>query len=325
MTPGGRARSWARASTRRMALVGIFCFALTSCTGAGGPVAHPDGIEKTPTGGNATLQTVDYVATDNGLSMKVSLDDAHVVAGSDLNLTVVANNARPMPVVLSMACGAPAVVTGLVPLPLDPNGLDWDGVAATFKQFATSKGHGPGAVPALAPVEVGATGECPQDQFEMTLAPGDSTTSSLAWKAQIVGGVPAQTGVVPLEISIGHDPTGAPPSYPPDYIGLHASWSKAYKQLAVAAAVDVVDGPTKLTSAGQALDALLSNERFANWLLEEPPESWEDANLFLTYGDGSDGIAPKGPSWEVDLFRSVDGARSWAIGFVDPFSGGLQA
>ena len=36
-------------------------------------------------------------------------------------------------------------------------------------------------------------------------------------------------------------------------------------------------------------------------------------------------MMPKGPSWEIDLFREVDVPRQWAIGFVDPFDATVRS
>ena len=32
---------------------------------------------------------------------------------------------------------------------------------------------------------------------------------------------------------------------------------------------------------------------------------------------------PKGPAWELDLFREIGVPRSWAIAFIDPFDASL--
>jgi hypothetical protein len=32
---------------------------------------------------------------------------------------------------------------------------------------------------------------------------------------------------------------------------------------------------------------------------------------------------PKGPAWEIDLFREMGVPRHWAIAFVDPFDASL--
>ena len=68
---------------------------------------------------------------------------------------------------------------------------------------------------------------------------------------------------------------------------------------------------------------MLFDEGFVSWLQQEPAVTWTDANLFLNAGSSGAGIVPKEPSWEVDLFRESSKGRSWAIGFVDPFSGSL--
>ena len=88
--------------------------------------------------------------------------------------------------------------------------------------------------------------------------------------------------------------------------------------------VRVEGEPPRLVSAGQAVDALLADERFASWLPLQPPTTWSNANLFLQSMPAAAGIVPAGPTWEIDLFREVGVPRNWAIGFVDAFTGQLR-
>ena len=71
---------------------------------------------------------------------------------------------------------------------------------------------------------------------------------------------------------------------------------------------------------GRALDALLASSDFATWLSAEPTASWTNINVFLTNGQGQ-GITPTGPAWEIDVIRETNVPRSWAISFVDAYSG----
>ena len=80
----------------------------------------------------------------------------------------------------------------------------------------------------------------------------------------------------------------------------------------------------EVVGAGQALDAMLADEKFAAWLGEEAKGTWSTANVFLMNYGAAQGIVPAGPSWEIDLFREVGVPRNWAIGYVDPFTGRLR-
>ncbi len=55
------------------------------------------------------------------------------------------------------------------------------------------------------------------------------------------------------------------------------------------------DAP-KVVTAGQAIDALLSNQRFTNWLTEQPASTWSVANVWLQNPGKAQGIVPAGPS-----------------------------
>jgi hypothetical protein len=156
--------------------------------------------------------------------------------------------------------------------------------------------------------------------MERVLGPGESMTATLVWRAELTAGVAAEPGSVPFVISLGHDPEGEPPSYPPDYEGPIGSWFKLWKQLSVEGTIDIVGDRAPILSGGQALDAILGNPRFIDWLAELPSSTWSGANLFLQSGGGG-GIVPSGPSWDLDLYREAGVPRNWAIAFVDPFTG----
>ena len=79
-----------------------------------------------------------------------------------------------------------------------------------------------------------------------------------------------------------------------------------------------------ILSIGQAVDAMLGDQRFAVWLATMPARTWSGTNVFLSNNGKAEGIVPAGPSWEVDLFREVGVPRNWAIGFVQPFTGEVR-
>jgi hypothetical protein len=259
--------------------------------------------------------------------MTVTLDRADVVPSGAVRVIVAIHNGRSGPVELSVdQCGATATMFAVVPVPVDPGGQAWEGIAGEFKRYALEEGYGPGGTPATAPARVYATVQpCREDAPGLTLAPGESASASLVWTAALVEGVPALSGDVPFEVGVGHDPTGAPPSYPPGYKGPLASWVKAYKQLSVHGTMRIDgDAPTVLT-AGQALDSMLADSRFAAWLSGQPRTTWSGANLFLMNHGEAQGIVPAGPSWDVELFREIGVPRNWAIGYVDPFTGAIRS
>jgi hypothetical protein len=270
--------------------------------------------------------TGDLVATDRGLTLTVSFDRTEVAPGGDLTIDVIIRNDRSVPVdIYRDHCSAPATMYALVPVPDDPAGREWAGIAGVFKTFALTEGNGPGGAPATAPGRVYATGSpCREPGLsDLTLEPGGSTSASLTWTAELVPDLPALPGAVPFDISVGHDPAGAPPSYPPDYSGPIGSWVRSYEQLTVHGVIDVAGEAPRIVTAGEALDALLADREFATWLAEQPKRTWSGANILLQNYGPAQGIVPAGPHWEIDLFREMGVPRNWAIAFVEPFSGEL--
>jgi hypothetical protein len=84
-------------------------------------------------------------------------------------------------------------------------------------------------------------------------------------------------------------------------------------------------GDQQPMSPAQIIDGLLADRGFSKWLAKEPKKTWSSANFFLLSWPKHEGIIPKGPSWEVDLFREVGVPRHWAIAFVDPFDAAVRS
>ncbi len=240
-----------------------------------------------------------------------------------MNLDVIVSNEGSTPIVLAGdECGILAVMVGQVSVPSEPFGKYWDGTSASFKDYVLKNGLGPGGVPASAPARAVATTTDCQDRPEgATVAAGASERVELSWKAEVVHGIPAPEGDVPYTITVTFDPAGG--AGRSGATGPFDGPPVDYQQIVLNGHLHVSGSVKTMVSSGRAVDSVLADERFQAWLAEEPSSTWSTANVFLL-GDGSgEGIAPTGASWEVDIFREHDVARTWAIGFVDPFSGEL--
>jgi hypothetical protein len=144
------------------------------------------------------------------------------------------------------------------------------------------------------------------------LAAGDELNVIIPWRAELVDGVPAAVGDVTMTVRVAYREAG--------------NEKAPYQALVATTALAVLEGEREPISAAQALDAVMSDKAFAEWLHVAPSSSWTAANVFLqNLGPGDNGIVPNGPSWEVDVFRRVDGTRQWAISFVDPATGEIRS
>ena len=81
------------------------------------------------------------------------------------------------------------------------------------------------------------------------------------------------------------------------------------------------DGPA-LAGPGEVIDAVLENEKYAEWLAGQPAETWSNANLYLAAGR-TDGFDPEVPTWNLDLFVEIGVPRQFAIAFIDPFDASI--
>lgn len=240
-------------------------------------------------------------AQGNGLAFGITLDRAVVEPGGTVTLDLLLRNGRDEPVPFLPACGE-STASVRAAVPTDPAGLDWPALGGTFKSYVLEQGLAPGGVPALEPLALPARGgDC---EANAELAPGDAYEARLTWTASYVGGVGLIPGEYPFTAQIGVD-------------AVQRGGLVQVETMTVEATVTVAgDAPTLLT-AGQAIDVILADPRFAGWLQLQPPESWANANIFLEGGVG-EGIVPPVAHWSIELFREP---RNWAIAYVDPVTG----
>jgi hypothetical protein len=291
-------------------------------TASPGPIASA--TDAPPTTASAVT------ASRDGLTLSVVPDRTTVGPGEVVTFTATLTNDSAKTVDYgSSTCPGAASGSVDLPLPAGPAGKDWTGIKGQFKDYVLTTGAGPGGVPALDPLRVEMrTAACPGDpSFEpVALRPGESVTNTLTWRPELVAGVDALGGTVPFVVSAGYtehhdEPTPAPT----DPGGPMPSRQSLFEQVQVSGEVTVEPGDQRLKSPGQVIDALLADKAFSKWLAKEPKRTWSNTNLFLLSWPKHEGIIPKGPSWEIDLFREVGVPRQWAIAFVDPFDATVRS
>ena len=267
----------------------------------------------------------EFVAEADGYTLTVTADRLTLAPGETVTFEATFYNGTDRPIdVAGPQCGAGVNGSVQVELPTKPVGKTWSGIRQTFKDYVLTQAYGPGGVPALEPLRLDISGpECGEYTISSELAAGKSVTRSMSWEAQIVAGIDALPGRVPFSVSVGYDQQNGPPSYPPDYEGPRGSWVPMFKSLTVNGDLRIVGEGRALKGPGEIIDALLADKKYATWLAEQPAKTWSNANLFLLSSPRPEGILPKGPAWDIDLFREVGVPRHWAIGFIDPFDATL--
>jgi hypothetical protein len=301
--------------------------AVAACTTAGGsPSSRTSGTSlalespsAAPTASSEASPSPSGTATNEGLSLSISLDRTSVVPGGEVTITATVRNNRSTPVVYEVSCDLVVTATATLPLPLEPIGKTWTGAANDLKLAALGLTPGTGETPDQ--VETDALSATPGSCFqgEQTLAAGATIADKLVWSAELASGVPALPGDVTLSVAFAHDRLNGPPSYPPGSSGLVATWIPEYTLLTATTHIEIVGPARALLSKGQVVDALLSDPRFENWMTDQPGSTWSQTNLLLQdFGAGTT-RAPAGASWEID----VSGSRGRAAAFVNPFSGAV--
>ena len=270
-------------------------------------------------------RSTDLVAEADGYTLTVTADRLTLAPGETVNFNATFHNGTNHPIdVAGPACGGGTTGYVSVALPQRPTGKKWTGIRQTFKDYVLAQGYGPGGVPALDPLQINVSGpQCGEWTISSQLGAGESVTSTMSWKAEIVAGVDALAGRVPFNVSVGYDQQNGPPSRSPDDTGPIASWSPIFKSLEVSGELEVVGKGRDLMGPGEIIDGLLADKKFATWLAKRPARTWSNANLFLLSSPRKEGILPKGPAWDIDIFREVGVPRHWAVAFIDPFDASL--
>ncbi|MCJ7709524.1 MAG: hypothetical protein MUQ32_01710, partial [Chloroflexi bacterium] len=142
-------------------------------------------------------------ATDDGLSMVVTLSASDVAPGGSVTINVTVRNDRSVAVPIGSGyCGGLATMYAELPVPLDPTGEDWNGIEGTFKDYALTQGDREGGAPMSQPGWVYASANpCKEASSDTVLEPGKTLTDSMTWSALLVKGVPALPGDVPFTLS----------------------------------------------------------------------------------------------------------------------------
>ncbi len=312
---------------RRLTILFALGLLATACMGvapsvapsAAAPIPNPTdgpGIPA-PATSEPGSPAITATAEDGGLRLEASFDRIAVEAGGVIEVALSIENTRPTDVRFEEPCGL-AAMTVSVPVPVEPVGRTWTGIAATFKTYALEQSTGSpmessvrtllptAATPAPCHAEQGpgdASGVLPT-----TIIPAGTTyTTTLRWTAELVRGVAAMPGSAAYSIKVLYDPRVAGQLIRADTLELTGTFT-------------ILDGRPSAVSAGQALDAAIGDPKFAAWLRQQPAASWVNANLYLQPGAIGVKVLPAVPYWAVELFREP---RNWAIYYVDAIAGGV--
>lgn len=300
---------------RLLALISIVA-AMAACSPAPSP-ASPSatlGVASAPPVTGPQASPVETVAQAAGLKLVAVFDRTEVEAGGTITVALSIQNTRATDVVFEEPCDTATLTVGLL-VPGEPVGREWDGIAAAFKTYALENSMGSPMessirtplpitakmLPCHAPKAQSATG-----QAVAIIEAGTTYQTVLTWTADIVRDVPASPGSGPFSIEIRYDLEPA------------AGGMVSFQTLEASGTITILEGAPGAISAGRALDAVLGDPKFANWLAKQPQNSWVNANLFLQPRAFAADPLPEVPYWDVELYREP---RNWAVMFVDAASG----
>jgi hypothetical protein len=291
-----------------VAAVCVVSFVVAACSARpAGPVgaATPVVASEAQSG----VAAIDGAKDGIRVTLRVARDT--VEPGGSLDMAITVRNERSEPATIGFGrCGIGATVYGDVAVPWEPAGRTWDGIEGEFKKFALEQGLQPGGVDARLPVRVDAlTTPCPDflggPTDGLTLAPGESTGGNMRWTAAIT-----------------YDPPVLPSTGPCD--GPCSSTIVLWKGFSADGSLSVTGDTPPMLAAGEAIDKLLEDREFMSWLRQMKSSTWSNVNVFLWSSTVDGPVLPRGPFWDIELFREMGVPRNFALAFVDPFSGALK-
>lgn len=295
---------------RTAACLIVACLAVAACgPGASADTPRPDV--------GASPGDVSHL---DGVSVTVRVDPNPVRRGDPVSLVAVMRNDRPTPVDYSPGGCAFADLAVSIPVPWEPTGRTWAGREGWFKTYLLANAYAPGAVAAFSPITATLLSTpCGGVSGEM-LEPGGELTADFTRAIGNFLRTYSYVETLPYTITVGIDRQNDPPPIEPGFTGIPPHFFPIYRQITATGELTIDGPPTHPLTAGQAIDRLLSDGRFAGWLRAQAPDSCETANLFLD----NDRPPEQGTVWHIELFCETGVPRHFAFASIDAFSGELR-
>jgi hypothetical protein len=234
-----------------------------------------------PGSGDSTTEPVEASAARDGVTVSLLVDRTSVEAGGDVTATVAVRNVDPG-VVIWQGGGCQLqgdfAVESVRALAAPPIGHVWDGDKNVIKQIALTDAYavqGP-VPPERAHVDVAVA--CTADLAYNELQPGEEVRATIVWVASTVAGSPAPAGdyVVSARFPyVGRDIRDPIMNVDP---------SVAIEPIVASAVVTVADHPP-IPDPSEAMDAILADPAFTDWLPAHGRGSWN--SVAIRFVDGA--------------------------------------
>jgi hypothetical protein len=285
---------------------------------AGACTRSPAGGE--PTGQRSSQAPGALTASLDGVTLTAVVDPNPVRHGEPVSFTASLRNDRGVPVDFSPGGCAFADLRVTFPVPWEPTGRRWTGRGDWFKTYLLDNAYAPGGVSARSPIDATLLSTpCDETLAEPILLPNETLTADFSRAIGNALDANSHTSRVPFSISVDLDRQNDPPPIDPRATGFPPRFFPIYLHLTVAGELKI-DGPaTDFLTAGEAIDALLGDERFATWLLDQPDGTCETANLFLDRPRVGEPTV-----WIIDLFCETGVPRHFAFAWIDAITGDIR-
>ena len=261
------------------------------------------------------------VSSLDGVTLAVEIDPNPVGKDEDVTFVASLRNGRGSDVDYAPGGCAFSSLNVTVPVPWEPTGRRWTGREDWFKTFLLRSAYGPGGVPAWAPItSTLLSTPCDESHPDSPiLRPGEIQTADFSRAIRNARRTYQHAATFAFSITAQIDRQNDPPPVEPGNM-FPPRFFPIYRQVVVQGELTIDGRPTDLLTAGEAIDVLLEDDRYAEWLNAQRPGTCETANLFL------DTLPPthEFTVWFIQLMCETGVPRHDGFGAVDAVTGDIR-
>ena len=256
----------------------------------------------------------------DGVVLIIDVQPNPVGAGERPSFRAELRNERGRPVDLTSGGCAFADLRVTIPTPWEPTGRTWSGRKGWFKDYLLNHAYGPGGAAAFSPIDATLMSSPCDEDVQTLLQPGESLSADFTPAIGEFMTTYAHASIVSFSINVDLDPQNSPPPIEPGFTGIPPRFFPEYRHLTASGELTIEGRPAAVLSAGQAIDALLDDERYTAWLETQELPTCRSANLFLDSGQEVEA----GAAWYIQLFCETDIERHIGAARVDAATGEIK-
>jgi len=260
------------------------------------------------------------VSSLDGVVLTVLVDPNPIPEGQHPRFVAELRNSRDEDVDFQPGACAFANLRVTIPTPWEPTGKTWAGLEAWFKDLMLQHAYGPGGGAPFSPIDATLMSNPCEESTPDILPPGATMRADFTDAIDEFMTTNAHAATIPFSITVDLDLQNSPPPIEPGYTGIRPRFFPEYHQLTANGELAMEGRRAAVLTAGQAIDAVLEDERWTTWLEAQDLPTCRTANLFLEDGQAAD----DGATWYISLYCETDEERHIGFAHVDAATGEVR-